>query len=613
MRDRIRPTLLIEGQPYPARAYDLGSVPFIDLNSNGSLFPSILWNVSDTAIADFNGDGLADLFVSRANFSSGLLRTDAGLVSARIIANADEKGFTCRSADDVHIFMEAPATITPNEVFIGSEGRHPDSLNLTLSSQDSTVVGVAAHDPGTDQGVFIGYDPAAGLWRFLVSRNEHYRVDFTVTSDSGISDVTPIGFSDTAGELPDALLTQTEDGFTDGSATAGLTAPTQCESVTAADFDNDMDVDIYAVCETTLVNAANLLYENVGNGVFRKVIDAGGAAGSMEGRGDSVAAADYDNDGFVDLFVTNGTSSPPVDYGPSQLFHNRGNSNYWLEINLQGVQSNRDAIGARVLVRSGGVTQVREQNGGMHRYSQNHQRLHFGLGQNQHVDSIEISWPSGTRQTLRNLRADQIVTVIERDIDNDTPIIGGTGLTNIKQGDNYNFRPSASDPDGDTLVFTITNRPSWAALDPLSGTLSGTPSNADVGVYPDITIAVDDQQGQVNSLVQLPAFTITVNNVNDAPLVVSPIGSGLATQGAPFGPLDVSTNFSDPDGDPLSFSVMGLPTGTGLTMSSSGLISGQPTEADALASPIDMLIVATDTSNATTSVYVPAYGGTCRQ
>ena len=132
------------------------------------------------------------------------------------------------------------------------------------------------------------------------------------------------------------------------------------------------------------------LYVNDGRGVFTELANAGGAAGrtgaavaSGAGTSDSVVAADYDRDGFLDLLVTNGLNMRPVYIGgPKQLFHNLGNANSWIEFDLVGTRSNRDGIGAKVYLRSGGVTQYREQNGGYHRWSQNSTRVHFGLAGN---------------------------------------------------------------------------------------------------------------------------------------------------------------------------------------------------------------------------------------
>ena len=89
------------------------------------------------------------------------------------------------------------------------------------------------------------------------------------------------------------------------------------------------------------------------------------------------------------------------------------NSNHWLELDFEGSTSNRDGIGAQILLEAGGIRQVRTQNGGMHSFSQNYQRIHFGLGPNTKVDRLTIRWPSGVVQELREIAADQILKIIE--------------------------------------------------------------------------------------------------------------------------------------------------------------------------------------------------------
>lgn len=219
-------------------------------------------------------------------------------------------------------------------------------------------------------------------------------------------------------KLKDALYFQTAGGFTDRTAWAGITVANSCRSVVAADFDNDMDVDIYLVCGGMEKNDPNMLYENLGKGKLKAVPKAGGAAGTAVGRGESVAVADYDRDGFLDLFVTNGDNAEGEietfqPGGPSQLFHNVGNTNHWLQVDLAGTVSNRDAVGARVHVTAGGVTQLREQNAGMHHKSQNQQRLHFGLGAHTMANMLKVYWPSGKVTTRKNIKADRIIRVIE--------------------------------------------------------------------------------------------------------------------------------------------------------------------------------------------------------
>jgi len=198
-----------------------------------------------------------------------------------------------------------------------------------------------------------------------------------------------------------------------------------CHGAVGGDFDNDMDVDIFMVCsilgiveeegaDRTNVQLPNILYENLGNGTFILVKDAGGAEGGTVGASDTVTIADYDLDGFLDLFVTNGGGPGDTHQkGPHQLFRNMGNSNHWIEIDLVGTVSNKDGIGAKVLVKIDNFTQMREQTGGMHYNGQNYQRLHFGLGENEMVNKIIIYWPSGIIHSINDVNVDQVLRIVE--------------------------------------------------------------------------------------------------------------------------------------------------------------------------------------------------------
>lgn len=600
MNNRPAPILLINGNPFPNRAYDLGSLPFTELSATPGSFPPSLYNVNDAAIADFNGDLLSDIFVTRLKAVSQVL-LQQGSVLARINVQGDEKGFSLTSAADLNIKIDPPSSVALSKIFIGQQGIHPTTLDFTLSPQDSTNSGILPHTPGLEKGVFIGYDPAKSQWTFLVNGSAWFDVNFTISDTSPITDTTAIGFSDSNGDLPDNLLSQSFLGFSDRSVESGFVTNTACTSVVAEDFDNDMDVDLYLACQGPIKNSPNILYENTGNGVFQLLPNAGGAEGTIDGRSDSVVAADYDNDGFIDLFVTNGSGASPFNDGPSQLFHNLGNNNHWIEIDLEGSLSNRNGIASTVLLTAGGKTQMREQNGGMHKYSQNHQRLHFGLGQNTSVDQIDVTWPSGTHQNLRNLDADKLIRIVEQSIDNNKPIIAGIPATTIAQNSDYHFKPAFSDSDGDSLIFSITNKPSWGIFDTTTGELSGTPGNGDVGTTRGIEITVNDQRGQPNSLASLPIFDIEVTNINDSPVVTATIGPHQAAQATALHPLDVSSNFLDPDTDMLTFSISGLPVGTGLGISASGVISGTPSYVDALSSPISITVTAADPSGASVS------------
>ncbi|NNC84113.1 MAG: CRTAC1 family protein, partial [Flavobacteriales bacterium] len=174
-----------------------------------------------------------------------------------------------------------------------------------------------------------------------------------------------------------------------------------------ADYDNDGDLDLFVTngfCQTDL---NNFLYENLGNGDFQQVMSEPMAIDSGSSYG--CAWGDYNNDGFQDLIVANWQDETQSNY----LYKNLGNSNHWLEMRLEGVQSNRSAIGAKVYCYAvlGGenVTQLREVSAQTGYCGQNSLIVHFGLGDATTVESIRIEWPSGIIQQLEGLEADQIV------------------------------------------------------------------------------------------------------------------------------------------------------------------------------------------------------------
>ncbi len=96
------------------------------------------------------------------------------------------------------------------------------------------------------------------------------------------------------------------------------------------------------------------------------------------------------------------------------LRNDGGNRNNWLQFRLVGTKSNKDAIGARVTVKAGTYSLVREKMSATSYLSQNDPRLHFGLGQRTLVDEVTVHWPSGKVQKLKGVKTNQIVTVVEQ-------------------------------------------------------------------------------------------------------------------------------------------------------------------------------------------------------
>ena len=184
------------------------------------------------------------------------------------------------------------------------------------------------------------------------------------------------------------------------------------------DVDNDGWADIFLVnghvypeVEKLTTEAGyaqpKVLYRNLQNGSFADVSVKAGAAVTSPNASRGAAFGDYDNDGDVDILI-NSVNGPPELLRADSL-----NQNNWIKIKLAGVKSNRDGIGARIKCVTESGTQIDEVRSGGSYYSQNDLRVHFGLGKNQRVESLEISWPSGRVDTLRNVAANQLVVVKE--------------------------------------------------------------------------------------------------------------------------------------------------------------------------------------------------------
>lgn len=156
---------------------------------------------------------------------------------------------------------------------------------------------------------------------------------------------------------------------------------------------------------------------------------------------------------------------------------------------------------------------------------------------------------------------------------NSAPVISGSPATSVNEGSGYEFTPSASDADGDALVFDIANKPSWASFDTSTGRLAGTPASGDADTYGNIVISVSDGQDSAS----LPAFTITVQPVvtNSAP-TISGSPATAVTEGTQY---SFTPGASDPDGDSLSFSVTNKPSWAAFD-TGTGRLSGTPQAGD---------------------------------
>ena len=191
----------------------------------------------------------------------------------------------------------------------------------------------------------------------------------------------------------------------------GLTSGATANGAAWGDYDNDGYLDLVVTC----IGAPTLLFHNNGDGTFTQIRD--GVPANDGGPGiftASCAWVDYDNDGFLDLFLTRNTQGAhPIS---NLLYHNDGNTNAWLEVKLVGSVSNRSAIGAKVRVRAtiGGKSlwQVREINSGGG-WDVVPLVAHFGLGNATNIEVIHIEWPSGVVQEMHDRTPRQMLTVTE--------------------------------------------------------------------------------------------------------------------------------------------------------------------------------------------------------
>jgi hypothetical protein len=178
---------------------------------------------------------------------------------------------------------------------------------------------------------------------------------------------------------------------------------------------------------------------------------------------------------------------------------------------------------------------------------------------------------------------------------NRAPTIGGNPANEVSVNAAYSFTPSASDPDGDDLTFSISGKPSWVNFDTGNGRLSGTPAEGDESVYGSIRITVSDGTDSAS----LPAFSITVLGLPNNPPIIGGTPSGEVTVGSDYG---FSPTIDDPDGDDLTFSISGKPAWATF-QAGTGRLFGTPGAGD-VGTYADIVI---SVSDGTDSVSLPAF------
>ena len=381
------------------------------------------------AWGDYDNDGDPDLFLANMNSANRLYRNDGGGAFTDVAADLSldddgpSVGVTWVDFDGDGYLDLYLANVGTNRLYYNLGG-----LLFVDVVQDNELL----RDAGAGMGVaWADYDNDGDPDIYLANNGSANKLLRNDVSDTGefmvVSEGTPLadggsgagvawGDYDNDGDL-DLYLANTNsanrlfrndgaDVFTDVAAGTPLADDGPGAGVAWGDYDNDGDLDLYLVN----TDSANRLFRNDGGGAFTDV--AAGTPLADAGYGQGAAWGDYDNDGDLDLYQTNVNSA-------NNLFRNSSPpGRHWLQVEPEAVVSNKSGIGARVRVVAGGTSQIREISGGSGYLTQDAPVASFGLGETTTVvDSLVVSWPSGTETVRTDVAVDRMVRIPELSFD----------------------------------------------------------------------------------------------------------------------------------------------------------------------------------------------------
>jgi hypothetical protein len=423
------------GNPYlygngsPILYRNNGDGTFTDVTSEAGLNEnSTDWKWGEgIVLGDYDNDGDLDLFVAQGADNYGVIWDANAIKFVTLCRVGQENLLNFKTTGDQVTFKLSTygGYVDPDWIFIGQNGYHPTfDADESFTLSDGEAYG---RPESPDDVVFLVWqDSDDKEWHISMQRSVNWPCcgmdnrSGLITSNGSFYDVTQSNMGWPYNSYRSFLFRNNGDGtFTDVTRDAGFVNEAgniikgMSSSVFWADLDNDGYIDLYVVNFGAFENAPNWFFHNNGDGTFTEMASTAGIDCMVEGRGDVGIFGDYNNDGFLDIFVSNSRTFEIFGQGPYVLYKNNGNNNNWLEIKTIGTLSNRDGIGAKVKVTTGGMVQFREQNGGTTLYGQNSTILHFGLGSASTIDRLEVEWPSGKSQEYLNLAVNQILTLTE--------------------------------------------------------------------------------------------------------------------------------------------------------------------------------------------------------
>jgi len=426
-------------------------------------------------VGDYNNDGFPDVFLS--NFGPDILYrnngdgtfTDVTLTAG--VGNGNQVGagasFLDIDADghldlfianycDFSIKEHKPRQINGHPAYAGPMvyGPVPDTLyrnngdgTFTDFSHKSGIASVAGtgmgvvssdYDHDGDIDIIVGNDAMAnfvwqndgkgkfkevGLFSGLAYDSNGIGLGTMGVDGADYNNDGKMDFYMTSYQKQWGILYQNEGAgfFMDATRITGAGASTYNEvtwGLGLEDFDNDGFRDLYVACghlqdnirhwdDTVHFEARNILLRNIDG---KKFVDISSKSGTgMHAKLSSRGAAfdDLDNDGDIDVVVLNTREAPTI------LRNDSSHSNHWVRIQLEGTQSNREAIGARIEVIAGELKLMDEVRSGRGYQSHYGTLSHFGLGKEKKIDQVEIWWPNGKKQTFKNIPVDRVIKFTE--------------------------------------------------------------------------------------------------------------------------------------------------------------------------------------------------------
>jgi enediyne biosynthesis protein E4 len=407
---------------------NLGNGTFRDVTKEAGLWnPEVRWGAG-CSFLDYNRDGHLDLFV--ANY----LKFDFEHVpKPGAGANCNWKGIPVECGPrgmpfGLHSLYRNNGDGTFTDVSVESGiGKNWPSYGMTVVTADLNEDGwpdiyiacdstpsllfINQHDgtfkeEGVERGVALSSDGSeeAGMGIGVGDYDLDGHLDLFKTHFAEDTDV--LYHNDGSGNFDDRTL----------QAKLGVETRFASWGAGILDLDNDGWPDIFFVTGSVYPGvekqlpanpnkSPRILFRNLGNGTFEEIANAGpGVTTPHSSRG--CAFGDFDNDGDLDILILN------MNETPSLLRNDLKGKHHWLKLKLVGTKSNRSAIGARVLVRYSGRTQIQEVLSQSSYYSCNDSRLHFGIGEASTADLV-IHWPSGLTEKYSGVQCDRLLTFQE--------------------------------------------------------------------------------------------------------------------------------------------------------------------------------------------------------